>query len=180
MSIDIAFLIVLIFAAIKGFSRGLIMAIFSFAGLFIGLAAALKLSAVVANYFQESTDKVPSTWWPFIAFILVFLFVVALVSLAGKAVEKTLELSTLGWVNRIGGFLIYAIMYTLLFSVVLFFLVQMNLLGEKTISDSVVYGYVQPWGPWMIAGLSKIIPAFKDVFTDLQEFFDEIGQELKK
>jgi membrane protein required for colicin V production len=54
MSIDIAYLVIIALAAMKGFSRGLIMAVFSFAALFIGLAAALKLSSVVANYFKSS------------------------------------------------------------------------------------------------------------------------------
>ncbi len=104
MGIDIAFLIILAMAAVKGFSRGLIMAVFSFAALFIGLAAALKLSSVVANYFKES-DALPSHWWPVIAFAAVFLVAVLIVKAAGGVVEKTVQLALLGWVNRIGGFL---------------------------------------------------------------------------
>ena len=55
MWIDIVFLVALIVAVVKGAMRGIVMALFSFAGWFIGLAAALKLSAVVAVYMQEHT-----------------------------------------------------------------------------------------------------------------------------
>jgi membrane protein required for colicin V production len=178
MSIDIAFLVIIALAAMKGFSRGLIMAVFSFAALFIGLAAALKLSSVVANYFKSS-DTLPSHWWPVIAFAAVFLVAVFIVKAAGGLVEKTIQLALLGWVNRIGGFLVYAVLYTLLFSVVLFFLTQMNLITNEVKGKSVTYSYIEPWGPWAIAGLGKVIPAFKDVFGDLQEFFEQAGTKLK-
>ena len=97
----------------KGFSRGLIMAVFSFAALFIGLAAALKLSSVVANYFKDSIN-IPSHWWPILAFAAVFIIASLIVKAAGGVVEKTVQVAMLGWVNRIGGFLVYAVLYTLL------------------------------------------------------------------
>ena len=53
MWIDIVFLVALIVAVVKGAMRGIVMALFSFAGWFIGLAAALKLSAVVAVYIMN-------------------------------------------------------------------------------------------------------------------------------
>lgn len=178
MGIDIAFLIILAMAAFKGFSRGLIMAVFSFAALFIGLAAALKLSSVVANYFKDS-DALPSHWWPVIAFAGVFLAAVFIVKAAGGLVEKTVQLALLGWVNRIGGFLVYAVLYTLLFSVALFFLTQLEVVTDAAKGKSMVYSYIEPWGPWTIAGLAKVIPAFKDVFADLQEFFAQAGNKIK-
>ena len=178
MGIDIAFLIILAMAAVKGFSRGLIMAVFSFAALFIGLAAALKLCSVAANYSEES-DALPSHWWPVIAFAAVFLAAVLIVKAAGGVVEKAVQLALLGWVNRIGGFLVYAVLYTLLFSVALFFLTQMNFLTEAAKEKSITYAYIEPWGPWTIAGLGKVIPAFKDVFADLQDFFAQTGTKIK-
>ena len=178
MGIDIAFLVILALAAMKGFSRGLIMAVFSFAALFVGLAAALKLSSVVANYFKSS-DALPSHWWPVLAFAAVFLAAVFIVKAAGGLVEKTVQVAMLGWVNRIGGFLVYAVLYTLLLSVVLFYLQQMNLISESLKTKSVTYSYIEPWGPWALAGLGKIIPAFKDVFNDLQDFFVRAGNNIK-
>lgn len=178
MGIDIAFLIILVMAAVKGFSRGLIMAVFSFAALFIGLAAALKLSSVVANYFKDS-DALPSHWWPVIAFAVVFLIAVFIVKAAGGLVEKTVQLAMLGWVNKIGGFLVYAVLYTLLFSVGLFFLSQLNILTAQMKASSITYSYIEPWGPWTISGLGKVIPAFNNVFDDLKEFFAQAGTKIK-
>jgi membrane protein required for colicin V production len=177
MLIDIVFVVLMISAAIKGFSRGLIMAVFSFLAFFIGLAAALKLSAMVANYLQESTHQ-PSRWWPFIAFLLVMVIVGSIVRVAGRMLEKTLEFALLGWVNKIGGFLVFAVLHILLLSVALFYLGKLHLLSDDTRKASLVYSWIEPWGPWTIDLMGRLVPSFKNVFADLQAFFDDVGHKI--
>jgi membrane protein required for colicin V production len=179
MMIDLIFLIILVFAAIKGFRQGIIGALFSFAAFFIALAAALKLSAVVAEYLGDTFDK-PGPWWPFIAFILVFVVVSGLITMAAKVLDKTLDMVMLGWVNSMGGFLIYAILYTLILSVGLFYFDQIMHISEATKEQSKVYAYIEPWGQWSMDILGKVIPVFKDVFADMQEFFEKVGDNIRK
>ena len=95
MIIDLAFLVMLLFAIIKGLQKGLIIGIFSLIAFIVGLAAALKLSSVVASYLHESTT-ISSKWLPVISFILVFVLVVALVGLGARLLEKTAEAMMLG------------------------------------------------------------------------------------
>jgi membrane protein required for colicin V production len=177
--IDVGTVFLLVMAATKGFNKGLIMAVFSFAAFIIGLAAALKLSAFAANYLMES-DTVPSQWVPILAFLAVFLAVVILVQMAGKVLEKTIDITMLGWLNKAGGFMIYALMYLLMYSVILFYARQMHLISERSISESVTGSYIEPWGPWVIDGLGRLIPSFKDIFNDLQQFFGEAGEKIGK
>ena len=80
MLIDFAFAALLILAIIKGYQKGLIIAIFSIIAFIVGLAAALKLSTVVAAYLKDSIS-ISAKWLPFIAFALVFFIVV----ITGKA-----------------------------------------------------------------------------------------------
>jgi len=178
MVIDIIFFFLLVSAAIRGFSKGMIMAAFSFAGFFIGLAAALKLSALVAEYLRESFND--AVWWPVVAFLLVFLVVAALVWAAAAVLEKSLDIAMLGWVNKFAGFLIYAIMYTLLFSVALFYYDQLWHISDESKQQSQVYAYIEPWGEWTMRAIGKIIPQFRDVFREIQEFFEQRGDEWKK
>jgi membrane protein required for colicin V production len=177
MIIDVFFFLILVSAAVKGFSKGMIMAAFSFAGFFIGLAAALKLSAIVAEYLRESFND--AVWWPVIAFVLVLLVVAALVRAAAAVLEKTLDIAMLGWVNKLAGFLIYAIMYTLLFSVALFYYDQLWHISEETREQSRVYAYIEPWGEWTMRALGRLIPQFRDVFREIQEFFEGVGNDWK-
>ncbi|MCC6289552.1 MAG: CvpA family protein [Chitinophagaceae bacterium] len=175
MWLDIVFVIVLITAVIKGLSRGIILALFSFIGWFIGLAAALKLSATFAAYLQHHTD-INSKWLPLLSFIIIFVVVVLLVQLAGKAVEQMFTLSLLGWVNKLGGALLYAAMYTLAFSVILFFAEKMHLISETAGSSSRMYGMLSAIGPSVIEAIGTIMPFIKNSFHELEKYFENIGK----
>lgn len=125
MIIDILYLLVIIYAIFKGLSKGLVIAIFSILAFVIGIAAALKLSAVVANYLGTNT-KIYSTWLPVLSFIIVFILVVILVRIGAKFIEKTFQLVMLGWLNKICGAIFYVLLYTLIFSVFLFYAEAMS------------------------------------------------------
>jgi membrane protein required for colicin V production len=179
MTIDLIYLLILVAAAFKGFRQGMVLAAFSFVAFFIGLAAAIKLSAVVAGWLEDSFDK-PSAWWPFIAFILVLAIVSGIIRAAAAVISKTLDLAMLGWLNKLGGFLLYAILYTLIYSVVLFYYDQLMHISEVTKEQSRVYSYIEPWGNWTMNALGNIIPQFKDVFHDIERFFEKVGKDLGK
>jgi len=177
MVLDLIFAVVLVFAIIKGFQRGLIVGFFSLIAVIIGLAAAMKLSTVVAGYIGSAV-KVSDQWLPVISFAVVFLIVVLLIRLGAKAIEKAVQVAMLGWVNRIGGIIFFVALYTVVFSVLLFYAEQVRLIEPATIQKSVTYSYVQPWGPKAINGFGSIIPIFKDMFGDLQEFFGGVAKDI--
>lgn len=177
MFLDLLFVIILVLAIVKGYQRGLIVGIFSFVAVIIGLAAAIKLSAVVAGYIGD-TIKVSNEWLPVISFAVVFILVVLLIRLGANMIQKTVEISMLGWVNRLGGILLYIAIYSMVYSVVLFYADQLKLLQPDTIEKSVTYSYVQPWGPKIINGFASVVPVFKDMFTELESFFDGVAQKM--
>jgi membrane protein required for colicin V production len=176
--IDIVFAILMVIACIRGYQKGLIIALFSIIAFIIGLAAALKLSTVVAHWI-DGHASVSTKWLPFISFALVFFAVVLLVGWAGKLIEKTFQMALLGWVNRLGGMTFYAALYIIIFSIFLFYAEKIHLLEPATIQASQCYGFVQPWGPIVIDGFGKIIPLFKDMFTELEAFFGTVGNKIQ-
>jgi len=173
MLIDIIFAALLLMAIIKGYSKGLIVAVFSVIALIVGLAAALKLSAVTANWLK-GTVHVAAKWLPILAFIIVFVVAVLLVRLGAKALEKISELAWLGWVNKLGGILLYLVLYTLLYSVALFYLNKIHLLEPAAIASSKTYHYILPWAPWVTEEMGKWIPVFKNIFSELEDFFAKL------
>ena len=177
MMIDIIVAIILILAAIKGYRQGLIVALFSVIAFIIGLAAALKLSVVVAGYIGQAV-KISDKWLPIISFALVFLIVVLLVRLGARFIQRTVEFAMLGWLNRLGGILLYAGLYILIFSILIFYADQLGFMKPETKNESVTYAYIQPWGPKLMEGLGKIIPVFKGMFSDLEDFFDGVSKQV--
>lgn len=177
MIIDIIYVVILILAVLQGYSRGLILGVFSLVAIIIGLAAAMKLSTVVADLIGKNFN-VDKEWLPLIAFALIFLAVVLLIRLGAKAIEKSVQVVMLGWVNRLGGIVFFVIIYTIIFSVLLFYAEHMKLVQQETIDKSLTYSFVQPWGPKVINGFGNIIPIFKDVFGELEEFFGKIAVKI--
>lgn len=177
MVIDIVFLVFIVMAVIKGLQRGLIIAVFSIIAFIVGLAAALKLSAVVAVWLGQSTN-INARWLPVIAFFLVFLATVLAIKWGAKMLEKAAEVAFLGSINKIGGVLLYAVLYTIIYSILLFYAAQFGVFTQQTIDESKVYTYIEPWGPRVIDTIAVVIPVFKNVFSDLQEFFGKLGGNL--
>ncbi len=176
MIIDIAFVLLMIVAIFKGFSKGLIIGIFSLLAFIIGLAAALKLSVVVGEYLKHSVGSF-AKWLPLISFMLVFIAVVLLVKLLARLIKKTIRFAMLGWLDTLGGMVLYITLYTIIFSIFLFFAAKLFLILPITIQDSKLYPYIAPWGPKVMDSLGKIVPIFKDMFTQLQNIFGNVAKK---
>ncbi len=166
----------MIVAIFKGLSKGFIVGVFSLLAFIIGLAAALKLSAVVAVYLQEKGME-STKWLPALSFFLVFIVVILLIGLGAKLIKKTVQLAMLGWLDSLLGIFLYMIIYIIIFSVILFFAEKMLLIKPFVIADSYAYQYIAPWGPKVINNLGNIIPFFKDMFMQLQGFFDGLAKK---
>ncbi len=83
------------------------------------------------------------------------------------------------WAGSTGlaGMVLYIVIYTIIFSIILFFAEKLLMLKPEVIANSVVYKYVAPWGPKVINNLGNIIPFFKDMFIQLERFFESIPKK---
>lgn len=177
MLLDLIFAVIILLAVLRGYKRGLIVGVFSFVAVIIGLAAAVKLSTVAADKIGKAV-KISEQWLPIISFAIVFIIVVLLIRLGAKAIEGAVETVMLGWVNKLGGIIFYVAIYTIVFSVLLFYAEQMKLIQLETIQKSVTYSFVQPWGPKIINTFGSIVPVFKDMFDELEKFFDGLSKKI--
>jgi membrane protein required for colicin V production len=177
MILDLIVAVILVLAIIKGFQRGLIVGVFSFVAILIGLAAAIKLSVVVAEHLGKSVN-ISGKWLPVISFILVFIGVVLLIRLGANLIQRTVETAMLGWVNRLGGIFFYIAIYIAVFSVLLFYAEQVHLVKQETIDSSATYSYIRPLGPKAVDAFGTLIPFFKNMFIELEIFFDGISRKL--
>lgn len=172
-------IVLLVIAAFKGHRVGLIVGAFSYVAFIIGIAAAMKLSAIAA--IPLSTMKiVPDKWLPFIAFLLVFTAVVIIVKLLAKLLQSATQKIMLGWLNRLGGVALFALLYISVFAIFLFYLTRMNVISDTTTSGSATYPFIKILGRAAVEALGDLIPLFKGLFTQLESFFDVIAQKAGK
>lgn len=177
MVIDICLLSLLVLAIFKGIKQGLVVAIFSFFAIILGLAAAVKMSTLIAKWLS-ATINIHAGWLPFLAFIIIIIVVGIVVRICAAVLETTLQFSMLGWLNKLGGIIFYCCIYVTVFSVLIFYLAQLHLLKPPVIASSVAYPYIQNWGPNIIDLFAKIIPIFKGMFDELTKFFDSLSKNF--
>lgn len=176
MIIDVIFLLLLAIAVIKGISRGFIIAIFSFVAIILGVVAAMKLSSVVAEKIEQSFNT-GKQWLPFLSFLLVLIAVVFLVRFIAGIIQRAVNMAMLGWLNKLGGVVLFVLLYISVYSVVLFYLTQMNIIKPETVSASHTYGFIEPFGPKIVDTIAWIIPVFKNLFQQLSHFFGSIASQ---
>lgn len=178
MGIDVVFAIILVLAVYKGYSRGLIVAVFSFIAVILGLAAALKLTTVAALYAQQHWD-IHTRWLPVLCFIILFVGVVFLVRFGATLIQTMVEAAMMGWLNKLGGILLYSAIFIIVYSILLWIANQLYWLSPEIKLQSVVYPYIEHLGPAVINILGKVIPVFKDMFENLQSFFDNAAKKIQ-
>lgn len=178
MGIDIVFAILIVLAIYKGYSRGLIVALFSFIAVTLGLAAALKLTTVTALYAQEHWS-IHTRWLPVLCFIALFLGVVFTVRLGATLIQKLVEAAMMGWINKLGGIILYSAIFITVYSILLWIANQLYWLSPEMKMQSVVYPYIEHLGPAVMNVWGKIVPVFKDMFENLQSFFDKAAKQIE-
>lgn len=170
MEIDLIVSLLLLAAVYLGYQRGLILAIFSFLSLWVGIFLAFKFTSVVAGWLGQRMT-VSDRWLPILSFLLILIGVILLIRLGAKALESVLEVAQLGAFNRVAGAFLYSVLLLSLCSAVF---QGLQWAGAITVEDgqtSFFLEHVQPIFMETFQGLSSWIPGGRDVFETLERFF---------
>ncbi len=178
MIIDIIIIILAVLAAIRGLRMGLIAGVCSYVALIVGLAAAMKFSAVVAEKIGTAAN-VAGKWVPFVCFLLIFSLVTLLIRTVSSTVQKLTETLMLGIFNRVGGVVFFVLIYLSAIAILLFYVTKMNLIAENYFEISATYPFVKVLGEHAVNALGYIVPVFKNMFHDLELFFEAAAQKVK-
>lgn len=173
MFIDLVVLLTVVLALVKGYGKGFIMALFNTLSLIIGLAAAVKFSSIIAPEISERFDT-GAQFTPIISFLLIFVAVLLVIRFLGKAIEKTFETASIGFINRASGALLYLLLYLSVLSVMFFYIEKTGLIRKEVQEASVTWEWILPWGPAVLDGIGLLIPFFKNMFDTLNDFFEQV------
>jgi len=173
MSIDFIVGILAVLAVIWGYRRGLILAVFSFVATVLGVLLAFKFSSLVADWLGERTS-LSDRWLPIVAFLLILIAVIFLIRLGAKALEEMLELAQLGLLNRLAGSLLFLLLLLGASAILYQVATWGGLVSEQTSTDSFFATHLQP--PLMngLRQFSQVLPGFKEMFKQLENFFDKM------
>lgn len=177
MVLDIIAITLIIIFFVRGYMKGIIVAAFSVLAIVLGIICALKLSEVLARYLFEQ-GWVTSGWAQIISYIILFVGVVWGVRMVAKAMESAMQAVMLGWVNKGLGGLFYAFIAIMAWSALLWLGTEMVIVTPEMIATSKTYEYTQPIAPWVADKVGYLWPMAKEVFSDLELFFDNVNEYI--
>ncbi len=170
--VDIFLLVILVLGAIRGYSKGLIIELFSLIAFFFGLFGAIKFSGPIAAVFFSESDFY--TIGLVGVFIILFIALSVLINMIAKLLKKGVDLVFLGWLDNILGAILGILKWGFLVSMLVLMLKAGGmLLPEKDLDNSRIYPYIERIGPNAFNTLDSIFPF-------LENFIDSIDQEKKK
>lgn len=170
MIIDILVLLVAIFAIFKGYKKGLIAALFSFAGLIIVMVAGIPLSIQMAKYFGGNTNNT-KPWLPIATFLLIAIIIMLLMKWIAALISAAFNWTLLGGINKLAGVCLFAFIYLTIISILVFYAVGLNVISAHVLQTSYTVQYLQWWGNKSIELLSAILPFLQTSFTELKNYF---------
>lgn len=170
--VDIIFIIPLLWGAVVGFKKGLVLELASLVGLVLGIYGAIKISDYTAEKLKQYVE-ITQEWLGLISFLITFVLIVFAVFLAARLLNKALKLVALGFVNRVLGLLFGTLKFALIISTALYFFENMNrkfeFVENNFVEESILYEPI------------KVVTApFKELLEDFEiSKVKEKANELK-
>ena len=150
--IDIAVVALTLILGVKGIINGLIKELFGLIGLIGGLVIATRFSDVAEKFINENIYKFDNgSMLQFVAFVSLWIVFWLICLLIGKFLAKMLALSGLGFLDRLGGFVVGSAKIFLTFAAVLAVAsgTGVNSLIEPYVKDSKIYPVLLSAGKWI-------------------------------
>jgi len=145
--VDIIIIVILIFAAVRGFITGLFSSVASLVAIIAGVFCAIHYSHYVEAEFQDSVLEWSSNTYKIASFAITFLVVILTILFLGKLLTKLADISSLGLLNKILGGIFGALKWSLILSVIFLLFDEFNktipFVEKETLEESILYSPVK-------------------------------------
>lgn len=170
--IDIILLTILLIGAFKGYRRGFLLEIIAIGALLLGIIGGLRLlhwgMEILSDYFE-----IHSQLLPYITFIVIFIGIILLVNLLGKAMKKIIDMTLLGNFDDIAGAVIGIIKWAFGLSVILWISNRFGITIPEHLTDSSrIYPWIEDFAPSIVGYLTGIFPFIEDLLKLISDFIN--------
>jgi membrane protein required for colicin V production len=161
---DIAILAIVVFGVYRGYKEGFLMELFSLLAIVLGILGAFKLLGFALIFLADKFD-IDEKILPYVAFGVVFIIIVIVVTLIGRALRLSIDKSFLGRVDEIAGSFLGAIKTVFLISVLMWVLSSLKVsFPEHWTESSKITPWVADFAPGLTEWVSQYVPVFKNLF----------------
>lgn len=172
MIIDILFLLVAGFGFYRGYNSGIIRTVFTVISIILGLIIAMRYAVP----FSETLSRLFNVEHPFmfiVGFLLAFILSLLLVRMIARLLERVLQSLNINILNRLAGGFVFSFILILIYSVILWFLIEARLIKDIAIEESFTYPYLETF-----PDQSKLI--FEKTKPIVREFWNNTGEAMNK
>ncbi len=166
-------LIPLIFGAISGFKKGLLLEVIGILAFILAIIGGFKLMEFGMTKLDDYLDGFDNLL-PFISFLIIFLAIILLVNLLGKAVKKMVDMTLLGGVDNIAGAVIGIAKWAIGLSIVLWLLNNYGIELPGQDQELVLYPFLTELAPNVIEAAAFVLPFAQDMFDSIKELISPI------
>ena len=162
--LDIIIIVLVFVFGVAGWRKGVILEAATLLGLGLGLYGAFHFSDYTAEELVRWVEINPK-YLGVISFIVTFMVVALVVNLIGKLLSKVVKNLNLGFIDRIGGFVVGVAKGILLCSLLVMLLNVMNLRGivkDDAKKASVLYPWVEQAVPYVYQGFDLVKEAVQN------------------
>jgi membrane protein required for colicin V production len=176
MIVDILFLLIAGWGFYQGYSRGIIKTVFTIFSIVFGLMIAFKLAPASTRFLETAfhTDS-PLT---FIAgFLLAFILTMVVIRMAAQFIERTLQAANINVINKFAGGLLMVSLYTLIYSMMLWFGEKSHIVTDQTAKESISYPFLKEFPGKMKIAYNYAKPAFQEFWQESVKFVDRLEEK---
>ena len=171
--LDIILLIPLLFGAWSGFRKGLLLEIIGILAFVLGIVGGFKLmewGMTCLRHYFEGLDHL----LPFISFIIIFLAILLLVNMAGKALKKLLDVTLLGGADKFAGAVVGLAKWAIGLSLLLWLTHHFGLQLPGQNEELVLYPYLTRLAPGLIQSMSVVMPFAEGMIESIKQLISPI------
>lgn len=174
MGLDFVGLIFVFLFFLAGYIKGLLVSVFSFVAILLGMLCSLRLSQTLATYLVDK-DYISPGWALAISYITLFIGVILIVRLLARLLEKAVEGVGVGLLNSLLGAFLYGLLGAIFWSILLRMAVHLHVVSHHTVATSKTYPFFSKVAPWFFKHAGAILPFAKDAFSKLDHFFTTLN-----
>ena len=140
--IDLVLAIIILIAAVRGFLKGFVFEIVSFAAIILGIWGGIHFSHYIADFTIVHFSWHSEYLW-LISFIVTFILIVLIIHMLGNILKRIIDACAMGFINKLAGMVFGILKASFILSIVLIFFDTMDLkvhiLPENMKQESKVY-----------------------------------------
>lgn len=172
-TLDIILLVPLVFGAVLGYRKGLLIELIGIVAFVLAIIAGFKLMEVGMVYLEEYIDGF-NELLPFLSFLVIFLAIIILINMLGKLLKKMIDMTILGGFDSIAGAIVGVAKWAIGVSILLWLCNNFGFELPGQNEELVLYPYLAELGPNIISHLDTVLPFAQEMLDSIKELLSPV------